>query len=83
MQITMSPAILDELRQAVCDVNTMMVEEQRNNDVERTSQRSYTGDEQRIARYNERLKRNIAHRARLQGIYTAITGDDPWVDIAF
>lgn len=83
MQITMSPAILAKLRQAVNDVDRMAVEEQVNNDRERTEQRGYAGDAARLARYDERRARHNALRRRLQIVYVAITAEDPWADISF
>lgn len=83
MQVTMTPAILAELKQAVSDVDAMMVEEQVHNDRERTAQKGWHGDEQRIKRYDARRKLHIAHRTRLQSIYIAITNEDPWVNLIY
>lgn len=83
MQITMSPAILAELRQAVSDIDRMMVEEQVNNDHERTAQQGYSGDAARLTRHADRRLRHVALRRRLEAVYVAIAGEDPWRDIPF
>lgn len=77
----MTHAILDALRAEVNAVDAMLVHEEVNNDRERAERN--TPDTARLARYAGRRGRLLDHRQKLQAIYIAITGEDPWKDIAF
>lgn len=81
MTTYMSPAILASLHAEVNAVDALLVQEERFNDVER-SERSYHNTA-RLQRYAARRSKLLDHREKLQTIYVAITGEDPWKDAPF
>jgi len=81
MTITVTAAILEELRKAVDAVDALLVQEEHFNALER-SERNYH-DTARLQRYAARRSKLLDHRDNLQVIYMAITGTDPWKDVPF